>query len=1026
MKKILTLAAVMLLFASFGFSQSDRPEPRQKHPSFVKLDAPVSLEQQTTLLQNRLKMRGTDELRTDRLEVDELGHRHERLQQYYKDIKVDGATYTVHSQNGKINLLTGDYFDVGEVNTNPTLTAEAALLKAVAHVGAFEYAWENNTFPDYQKPTGELVIVADPTVRKASRLAWKFDVYAINPLYRAWVYIDAHSGDFISENLRIHDNNVPATGNSEYNGNVSFTADYTGSNYRLRQTANGQGVETYDMNNGTNYGNASDVTSSNSNFTNDDAAVSAHWGAEETHSYYLTAHGRNSYDGNGSKLRSYVHYSNNYVNAFWDGQRMTYGDGDGVNYGPLVSMDIVAHELTHGVTEYSANLVYSYESGALNESFSDIFGEVVENSATGSNDWLMGHDIGIGGSGAFRNMQNPNQFGDPDTYLGNYWYAGSGDNGGVHINSGVQNKWFYILTVGESGTNDNGNSYSVTGIGMTKAAAIAYRNLTVYLSTNSQYFDARAGAIQSAIDLYGAGSAEEIATTNAWYAVGVGGEYGSISYCNSQGNNATYEWIGNVSVGAFSNSSGAAGYTDFTSQTINVDAGNSYSVSLTPVFSGQTYTEYWRIWIDFNADGDFTDSGEEVFQGGPSNGVVTGNMDIPSGVSGETRMRVSMKWNGVPTSCEAFSYGEVEDYTIDIGAGGGGDNQPPTQPGNLTASNITQTSADLSWSASSDNVGVDHYNVYVDGNLDGTTSNTSYSLTSLTANTTYDIEVTAEDAAGNVSTPATTSFTTLPSGGGGGNNTILAHFFESGWDGWADGGSDCARYSGSRSWEGNYSIRIRDNSGTASAMTSPSYDVSSYNSLEIEFYFYPNSMETNEDFWVRYYDGSTWHTVATYASGVSFNNNSFYVATVTVSSNDYNFPSNAQFRFQCDASGNADRIYIDAVTVTGIGGSLIASESGQTIRELGPIDEEVAASFLNEDSNQLIRLYPNPTDSWINIETEGEILQVDIFSVNGRLVKQERAIDRGNAVDVSSLPAGMYFLSVKTDLGSEVKKFVKN
>ena len=195
----------------------------------------------------------------------------------------------------------------------------------------------------------------------APRLAYKFDIYAEEPLYRAYVFIDAHTGDFIMENLRIHDVNVPATGNSSYNGNVDFTADQvSGSNYRLRQTSSGDGVETYSMNNGTNYNAATDVTSTNSNFTTDDVAVQAHWGAERTHAYFLQKHNRNSYNGTGGKLKSYVHYSNNYVNAFWDGTRMTYGDGDGQNYGPLVSLDICGHELAHGVTEYTVNLVYSY------------------------------------------------------------------------------------------------------------------------------------------------------------------------------------------------------------------------------------------------------------------------------------------------------------------------------------------------------------------------------------------------------------------------------------------------------------------------------------------------------------------------------------------------------------------------------------------------------------------------------------------------------------------------------------------
>jgi hypothetical protein len=136
---------------------------------------------------------------------------------------------------------------------------------------------------------------------------------------------------------------------------------------------------------------------------------------------------------------------------------------------------------------------------------------------------MMGCDIGANGCGAFRSMLNPNQYSDPDTYKGLYWYSGTDDNGGVHTNSGVQNKWFYILTSGESGINDKGYSYNVTGISMEKAAAIAYRNLTVYLTASSNYAAARACAIQAASDLYGSESLEVTATAEAWNAVGVYG-----------------------------------------------------------------------------------------------------------------------------------------------------------------------------------------------------------------------------------------------------------------------------------------------------------------------------------------------------------------------------------------------------------------------------------------------------------------------------------------------------------------------
>jgi PKD repeat protein len=156
-------------------------------------------------------------------------------------------------------------------------------------------------------------------------------------------------------------------------------------------------------------------------------------------------------------------------------------------------------------------------------------------------------------------------------------------------------------------------------------------------------------------------------------------------YCASQGNNYSYEWIERVVVGPLDNSSGAAGYTDFTSITVDLTAGNTYDVALTPGFSSTIYTEYWKIWIDYNGDHDFEDTGEEVFSGiGTS--TVTGNFTVPADVGIVTRMRVSMKWDAWQTPCEAFSYGEVEDYTVDIAPG----TQPPVADFTASATTITE------------------------------------------------------------------------------------------------------------------------------------------------------------------------------------------------------------------------------------------------------------------------------------------------------------------------------------------------
>jgi hypothetical protein len=496
---------------------------------------------------------------------------------------------------------------------------------------------------------------------------------------------------------------------------------------------------------------------------------------------------------------------------------------------------------------------------------------------------------------------------------------------------------------------------------------------------------------------------------------------GTSPYCTSEGSNASYEWISNVTIGSFSNNSGSAGYSDFTNQTVSVNAGQNYSISLTPGFSGTLYQEYWKIWIDFNADGDFADAGEEVYSGGPSSSTVTGTIAIPATANGTTRMRVSMKWDAAQTACEVFDYGEVEDYTIEISSSGA-DTQAPTAPTNLAASGTTTTSTDLSWTASTDNVGVTGYSVYVDGTLDGTTANTTYTVSGLTPLTTYDFYVTASDAAGNISGNSNTiSVTTLSAGGG--STVLLGSYFESGWDGWQDGGVDCSRYSGTRSWEGSYSIFLRDNSGVASAMTSPTLDLTGYNQIDVEFYFYPNSMENGEDFWLRYFDGNSWTTVAAWARGSSFDNDVFYVATVTLNSANYTFPSNAQIRFQCDASGNGDRIYIDAVTVTANNTSALPAHTNPitTIKEVG--SGSTGLDIVTVEDGSI--LYPNPASESITLLTEDQPEQVNVINLAGQIVMQISNTEDLETVDVSNLPAGSYIVAIQFEDEIEYIKFVK-
>jgi len=256
-----------------------------------------------------------------------------------------------------------------------------------------------------------------------------------------------------------------------------------------------------------------------------------------------------------------------------------------------------------------------------------------------------------------------------------------------------------------------------------------------------------------------------------------------------------------------------------------------------------------------------------------------------------------------------------------------------------------------------------------------------------------------------------------PCNTGGGSDLLLGSYFETGLDGWIDGGSDCYRYTGSRSWEGSKSMRLRDNSGAASSMTSPALNLSGYSSVEVTFYFYPNSMETGEDFWLRYNDGSGWQTVATWASGSDFSNNTFYTATVPLSASAYNLTSNGRFRFQCDASANADRVYIDEVTIVGNNGSnRLASNSPS----MEPLRSEPST-----DVDTDITVYPNPTLHRLTVEAEETLTQLQVTSMTGQVLMTTKTSTNSTTVDVSQLPSGVYMLSVQTEEETTTKKFVK-
>ncbi len=558
MRKVLLAAGMMILCHSsmaqllsgaeaakfHSSAQLVRMDERSGSPLFISFENSSFIPASSGMESFRsiLNASSNDSWQLIRNDVDEIGMYHQRFQQYYKGVPVMTGEYILHEKNGRIVSANGIFYDGITLSTSPSLNETMALQNALNEIGASEYLWQTSDREQEATvghthgkslPQGELVIL--PSVgsdkKQGTSLCWKFDIYSTQPHERYDIYVNAIDGRVMFKENRICTFVANGIGNTKYSGTQSFTTDSLApGSFRLRDLGRGNGVETYDLNNGTSYAAAVDFTDTDNVWTTttnqDDAALDVHWGTQETYDYYFGIHGRNSYNNAGAILKSYVHYSSNYNNAFWNGSQMTYGDGNGTTFSPLTELDIIAHELTHGVTNFSSNLVYSYQSGALNESFSDIFGITVDFFARpGIANWKLGDQCYTPATGgdALRHMDNPNAAGDPDTYLGTYWYTGTGDNGGVHTNSGVQNFWYYLLCAGGTGTNDVGFNYNVTGITMNKARMIAYRNNTFYLTSGSQYSDAAFYSLQSATDLYGNCSAEAFAVKNAWDAVNVMG-----------------------------------------------------------------------------------------------------------------------------------------------------------------------------------------------------------------------------------------------------------------------------------------------------------------------------------------------------------------------------------------------------------------------------------------------------------------------------------------------------------------------
>lgn len=491
---------------------------------------------------NNLNTGNDFELRFYQSETDKTGIRHIRFKQYYQNIRVEGGDIILHMRGKKALSVNGRYVPNLKLSVSPAIDQSQALATSLALFGNAVFAWEDasmetlikriNQNPNASyKPEPELIILADDSMKAANcKLVYKTDVFVLRPYNREFVYIDAQSGDVNKRISRICNIDVQGSAHTRYHGIQTITCDSIDEDsFLLRESGRGKGIETWDMNkispnDSLRLFSDSDNIWNNINARKDEVATDVHWSSEKTFDFYVERFNKYSYSPDTGMIVSFVHFGDSFNNAFWNGSAAHYGDGDGLKMNPLTSVDIVAHELTHGFTQYSCNLNYYGEPGALNESFSDIFGKAVEHHYdSASFTWNVAQKIVTDTTKPFRDMSNPKRRKAPQYYYGEFYEKTSFDNGGVHINSGIQNYWFYLLVNGGSGQREDAekNPFSVDALGWDKALDIAFTNQTYYLYEFSDFSDAAYLCNDVCSQLYPGSNAEIRQVNNAWYAVGV-------------------------------------------------------------------------------------------------------------------------------------------------------------------------------------------------------------------------------------------------------------------------------------------------------------------------------------------------------------------------------------------------------------------------------------------------------------------------------------------------------------------------
>ncbi|MFJ6936598.1 M4 family metallopeptidase [Streptomyces sp. NPDC101132] len=513
-----------------------------------------------------LGLGGQEKLIVRDVAKDADGTTHTTYERTFAGLPVLGGDLTVHARNGVTKSVTkATNHTISVPTTSATVAASAAEKQAI---GAAKAEGGKDAKPSRAArkvvwaASGAPVLAYETVVGGLQHDGTPSELHVVT---------NAKTGAKIAEWQGVE----TGTGNTMYSGTVTLGTSQSGSTYNLTDAARGN-HKTYNLNRGTSgtgtlFSGSDDVWGNGSPSNLETAGADAHYGAALTWDYYKNVHGRNGLRNDGVAPYTRVHYGNAYVNAFWQDSCfcMTYGDGDG-NVKPLTSIDVAAHEMTHGMTSVTGNMTYSGEPGGLNEATSDIFAAAVEFYGANSNDvgdYLVGEKIDIRGNGTpLRYMDKPSKDGSSK----DAWYSGIGSID-VHYSSGPANHWFYLASEGSGPKVINGVSYDsptsdgqpVTPIGRAAAEKIWFRALTVgYFKSTTNYADARVQTLKAAADLYGQGSATYNNVANAWAAINVGSRIvNGVSVTNPGNQNTVVNTAASLQIQATSTNPGALSYS---------------------------------------------------------------------------------------------------------------------------------------------------------------------------------------------------------------------------------------------------------------------------------------------------------------------------------------------------------------------------------------------------------------------------------------------------------------------------------